>query len=76
LLFSQIERSEITGFVYCGHLFGEPVIPSGQRFKIKWSGRTAKFKQKTTWGILLEAEDGRGEWNGHDYNGIEPVFDL
>lgn len=36
-------KIKIDSFIYAGHLFGEPVIPEGQRFRVKETGEVGEF---------------------------------
>lgn len=65
----------ITGFLYVGHLFGEPEIPEGQKFRVKETGEIFEFKEnapKLPSVVRLETNPQASFL--FDKSEIEPVF--
>lgn len=65
------EKMEIMGFIYAGHLFGEPEIPEGQRFRFKES---KEIFTATGYGEDLILYRPYGPLVAKKYD-VEPVFD-
>lgn len=69
---SNLNNYEVTGYLYVGHLFGEPVIEEGQKFRVEETGEVGKFFKKIKTLIVL---DFNGVCNDYSPNELEPVFD-
>lgn len=63
----------ISGFLYVGHLFGEPVIPEGQRFRVKKTGEIKRVSSHDKLSILLFNGQNQGA-SLYSFVEIEPVF--
>lgn len=66
------EDAKITSYLYVGHLFGEPVIPEGQRFRLKETGEVLTFFRTRGGGFHLEMNESGDVWHKEE---VEPVFD-
>lgn len=69
---------KITGYLYCGHLFGEPVIPEGQKFRVKGRGDIFdSIRQESYDRILLKISPNnkRYSYNLFAKSELEPVFE-
>ena len=77
----QINRKKwtIKGYVYAGHLFGGPVIPEGQRFRVRKAGEIAETFNDDNLPLLkpslLHLKYSDGSWNSFSKEDIEPVFE-
>ncbi len=64
---------EIIGYLYVGQLFGEPVIPIRQRFRVKETGEVLEFMNLTNYGVFELKRMPRAI--GYSGSELEPVFD-
>jgi len=77
----NIDDFEITGYVYVGHLFGEPEITEGQRFRVRGQDKVINGKQSELFpsfiSQILKDIKGNpiGSLNNYDKQELEPVFE-
>jgi len=65
LLNKDLKHYEIIDYIYCGHLFGEPVIPEGQIFRVKKNGAIIDSSNPLHFSLLTF----------YKKEELEPVFD-
>jgi len=76
VLLSEVDYKgiEVVSYEYVGHLFGEPDIPEGQRFRVKESGRIVWRMAN----MMLTDSENHPVWkelNEIRTEEIEPVFE-
>ena len=78
-LLDNIEQYSITGFLYVGHLFGEPKIQEGQRFRVRETGEIISKGEENDAGEFyfktLDLDDHRAQFDIYKPSELEPVFE-
>lgn len=74
LFFESFDENkyEIMGYTYVGHLFGEPVVPEGQRFIVKGGNKIGDVELFNNGFISLVLPN---RTKTYHLSELEPVFD-